>query len=101
MALNSIDSLASRLIFRLGGEEHERFIRLYLGWKRVVGELLAERSHPVKIERDILFVGVENNAWMQELNLMKTKIIKEYKSQYHEEIQDIVLMIRAPKKRKK
>ena len=101
MALDSFGSRASQLIYRLGGEEHQRFIQLYLGWKPVVGELLAERSHPIKVERDILFVGVENNAWMQELNLLKSKIIKEYKAICKIELRDIVLVIKSNKKRKK
>ncbi len=88
-------------MYKIGGEKHERFISLFLAWKSVVGELLAERSHPIKIEQNTLFVGVENSAWMQELLLLKPKILQKYKTAYHEELQDMVLIIKSKGKRKR
>ncbi len=101
MALNPLDSSFTRVIYHLGGEKHQRFIHLYLCWKAVVGELLAERSHPVKLDKNTLFVRVENNAWMQELILLKTKILKKYHAVYHEDLQDIIFIIKSKRKRKK
>jgi hypothetical protein len=101
MALTALDSRIRQVINNLGGEKHQRFIGLYLAWKSVVGDLLSERSHPIKIENNTLFVGVENSAWMQELILLKPKIMQKYKSMFQEELQDIVLIIKAKGKRRK
>jgi predicted nucleic acid-binding Zn ribbon protein len=101
MALSGLNTNLRRVLYKIGGEKHERFISLYLAWKSVVGELLAERSHPIKIEQNTLFVGVENSAWMQELVLLKPKILQKYKNAYHEELQDMVLIIKSKGKRKR
>jgi len=89
------------LIYRLGGERHQRFIHIFLNWKSMVGDLLAERSHPVKLDRDTLFVAVENSAWMQELILLKEDIIKNYQKRCHEELRDIIFIIKTKRNRKK
>ena len=100
MALNQINSHIRHVIDHLAGEKFKRFVKLYSAWKGVVGELLAERSHPIKIERDTLFVGVENSAWMQELILLKPQIIQKYRAQFDEELRDIVLVINSKGKKK-
>jgi predicted nucleic acid-binding Zn ribbon protein len=101
MALKLADQRYQNVIYRLGGERYERFIHVFLGWKKLVGSLLAERSHPVKLENSVLFVGVQNSAWMQELILLKPDILKKYKSQFGEDLQDIIFIIRTQRKRKK
>ena len=101
MALSRADNRFQSVIYRLGGERHQRFIRVYLAWKHLVGELLSERSHPVKLDNNVLFVGVQNSAWMQELILLKADIIKNYKSQFGEDLQDIIFTIRTGRKRKR
>lgn len=101
MALESINAKFMQVIFRLGGDKHQRFIHIYLNWKRIVGDLLSERSHPLKLERDTLFVGVENSTWMQELILLKPKIIQKYQNALGENLQDIVFIIKSKRKKKK
>lgn len=101
MAFLRADNRFQSVIYRLGGEKHQRFISVYLAWKKLVGELLAERSHPVKLDNNVLFVGVQNSAWMQELILLKTDILKNYKSQFGEDLQDIVFTIRTGHRRRK
>ena len=95
------DNRFQSVIYRLGGERHQRFIRVFMAWKQLVGDLLSERSHPVKLDNDVLFVGVQNSAWMQELIFLKADIIKNYKSQFGEDLQDIIFTIRTGRKRKK
>lgn len=101
MAFASIQSKISQLLYRVGGEEHRRFIQLFLAWENVVGKLLAERSHPIKVEHDILFVGVENSAWLQELTLLKSKILSAYKELTRVELSDIVFITKSKGKKKK
>nr|MDK2851139.1 hypothetical protein [Candidatus Cloacimonadota bacterium] len=100
MALIPAGSRIEDLIYRLGGEKHKRFIHIFMNWKRIVGELLAEKSYPIKIDRDTLFVAVENNAWMQELVLLKNDIINYYKKNCHEDLNDIIFIIKTKREKK-
>lgn len=101
MALKSIDQNLKELISRIGGERYHRFINIFMAWKSVVGELLAERSHPLRLDKNTLFVGVENSAWMQELILLKPDIIHKYKQKHEEELSDIVFLITSARRKKK
>jgi len=99
MVLTSVSSNAESLIYRLGGEKYQRFIHIYFAWKRVVGDLLASRSHPVKLELNVLFVMVQNNTWMQELVLLKQDILSKYKNIFGEELAEIVFLLSSPKRK--
>jgi hypothetical protein len=99
MAFSSFSRLSENLIYRLGGDKYRSFIHIYLSWSKIVGEILASQSHPVKVENGVLYVAVQNNTWMQELILIKDDIIAKYKSIYEEEIADIVFLISSPKRK--
>ena len=99
MAFVPITKQSENLLYRLGGERYQRFIHIYLVWKNVVGELLSSRSYPMKMEGDVVYVAVQNNTWMQELILLKKDILKKYKSQYQEEIAELVFLISSPKRK--
>jgi len=99
MAFSSISRFSENLIYRLGGDKYRTFIHIYLSWSKIVGEILASQSHPVKVENGVLFVAVQNNTWMQELILIKDDIIAKYKFVYEEEIAEIVFLISSPKRK--
>lgn len=99
MAFHEISRQTEHLIYRLGGEKYQRFIHISLKWKRVVGELLADRSHPIKLEHNVLYVAVQNNTWMQELLLLKKDILSKYKNLYQEEIAEMIFLISSPKRK--
>jgi hypothetical protein len=99
MAFNSVNTYSGNLIYRLGGDKYRGFIHVFMCWKKVVGDLLSSRSHPIRFEQGILYVAVENNTWMQELILLKANIISKYKSIFQEEIADIIFLISSPKRK--
>lgn len=63
-----------------------------LNWRNIVGDLLAERSTPEKYEHHVLFVRVTNPTWMQELVLIKPKIIKRMNKLLDLQVNDIIFM---------
>lgn len=46
-------------------------------WPLIVGEMLASQTRPKKIDRNILWVSVENGALNYELSLMKATILEK------------------------
>jgi predicted nucleic acid-binding Zn ribbon protein len=100
MAFKPIDNGFSRVIFRLGGDKYHDFIRIYLAWRGIVGDLLAERSHPVKLVKKVLYVGVENSTWMQELILLKAEILKKCRLTLNNELDEIVFIIKSKRKKR-
>lgn len=99
MSFDSFGKASEQVLYRLGGEKYQRFIHVFLCWKKVVGELLASRSHPQKLEHNTLFIAVQNNTWMQELLLLKSDILSKYKNIFEEEIAELVFVISIPKRK--
>ena len=48
-------------------------------WPEVVGEEVAARTQPFKIERGVLHVRVDHSTWMQELHFMEQEILRKLK----------------------
>lgn len=99
MAFNPLSNQSTGLIYRLGGDQYRDFIHIFLCWKKVVGDLLASHSHPIRYQHKMLYVAVENNTWMQELVLLKQDILRNYKQNFQEEIAEMVFLISSPKRK--
>lgn len=48
--------------------------RVWRVWNEAVGEILASRTEPLKIENGRLILRVVDSAWMQELQFLKGEI---------------------------
>jgi predicted nucleic acid-binding Zn ribbon protein len=48
-------------------------------WERVVGELVAAKAWPERVEDGVLVVGVATHAWAEELHLLKAQILARYR----------------------
>ena len=85
----------NKVLLKIGGEKFRPFIQLYQGWKDIVGDLLASRSHPFRFKDSILYIAVQNNAWLQELYLHKADILRQCQAKVADEIRDIIFLIRS------
>ncbi len=95
MAWNSLDNELNRVLLQIAGDKYRDYVKAYRCWKAVVGELLAEKSFPIRFENKVLYVGVRNSSWMQELSLLKKSLITKYRVEYNIEIKEIVLLIKS------
>jgi predicted nucleic acid-binding Zn ribbon protein len=46
-------------------------------WGKIVGEKIAENTHPARFENGCLFVESSNASWRNELTFLKQEIIKK------------------------
>jgi predicted nucleic acid-binding Zn ribbon protein len=90
MAWTSLGSFCKDLVLRIAGDKYRLLALIALNWQDVVGELLAERSTPVKYEHHVLFVRVSNPTWMQELVLIKDKVMERLNRTLELQCNDIV-----------
>ncbi|MCD4796962.1 MAG: DUF721 domain-containing protein [Candidatus Cloacimonetes bacterium] len=89
-----------KIVYSIAGPEQRDFVSIAFGWKKIVGNLLTERSSIKKLENGVLFVSVSNNVWMQELILRKFQIMKDIKSILNVQLSDIVFFMKSETKRK-
>jgi predicted nucleic acid-binding Zn ribbon protein len=95
VAFSPVSSLLKQVLTQIGGDKYQPFILLYQGWKDVVGELLASRSHPFRFHDSVLYVAVQNNSWLQELYLRKAEILRQCRAMIPQEIRDFIFLIRS------
>ncbi len=70
-----VSKIIDGLIQNLSNKGFSREIKIALLWNKTVGRLLNKRSRITKLENNILFILVDNNVWLQEFILQKSKII--------------------------
>lgn len=51
--------------------------KLQHGWLEIVGNINAKHSGPVKLDRRILYVEVNNSVWMQQFTFLKEEFLKK------------------------
>jgi predicted nucleic acid-binding Zn ribbon protein len=93
-----LDDLVNRLDFRERLREHA----VWNVWQEVVGDLLASKAEPVRIDDGKLFVRVANSAWMQELQFLTDDIRRRLNHRLGAPIvRELFLILGAGKRRKR
>lgn len=67
--------LVDKMLKGLGLDERLQQYRALIIWEEVVGPQIAARTRPVRIREGVLEVNVDQPTWMQQLQLMKPKIL--------------------------
>jgi len=57
-----------------------RAMHILRSWAEIVGPILAEKSHPDRFDRGIVFIAVSGSSWAQELRLRQEDILNRLKS---------------------
>lgn len=82
---SEIGSLLEQILAGKGLDKKLRQYRAWSVWDEVVGPQIAQNAQPLRIRESTLEVRVANAAWMQQLQLLKPKILKELNSRLGEE----------------
>ena len=69
-AAEVLDTVVERLAFR----EQLRAYGVWNIWAEVVGDVLARKAEPLRIDGGKLFIRVTHSTWMQELQFLKEEI---------------------------
>jgi predicted nucleic acid-binding Zn ribbon protein len=72
-----LGDLIGKLMKDSGLEERVRRGRVFSEWERWVGSNVAKNAKPEKLEKEILWVKVSNEAWRQELYYQKRHLIEK------------------------
>ncbi|CAG35661.1 DUF721 domain-containing protein [Desulfotalea psychrophila] len=98
-----VTSLLPGLVRAKGWEvELERY-DVFRNWEKLLGEEVAGCSAPLKVERNILWVEVENSVWLQQLQYQKAWMLDEINAFLKlSSLADIKLLIKSgrPKEEK-
>jgi predicted nucleic acid-binding Zn ribbon protein len=89
----SLGGVLQNLLRNLGLEKRIKEQELILNWDKIVGEKIAEKTKPFKIEGNKFFVRVESPSWRTELFYLKKDIIEKLNHSVKKEIvKDIIFL---------
>ncbi len=90
--ITSIARELQDLLQRQGLDEKLRDYRIWRIWDETVGPQIAARARPARIREGVLEVRVDRATWMQQLQLLKPKILSKLRESGGEGIKDIYLL---------
>ncbi len=91
--------ILERLTARMGIAARLEREKAVVLWEEAVGKNIARRAQAVSVRNGILFVVVQNSAWLQELSLLKEGVIEKVNSAIGTDVvKDIVFRIGNPGK---
>ena len=92
--LEPVGPLVERLLRRLGLDRRLAEHRAVEAWSEVVGPAIAAQAQAVDIREGVLFVDVASNVWMQELGLLRDRIVERLNARLGAEVvRKVVLSI--------
>lgn len=77
---NDISKILPGVIHQKGWKVQLEQYDIFRKWDELAGEEVAGCSKPFKIDKNILWVEVENSAWLQELQYQKHWLLEEVNS---------------------
>ncbi|MFT5697296.1 MAG: hypothetical protein ACI8ZB_000144 [Desulforhopalus sp.] len=73
----NIAALLPSLVRNKGWEKQLDLHSIFPNWSKLVNEDFAEHAAPLKIERDVLWLEVENSSWLQQLQYGKYELLAD------------------------
>ncbi len=72
-----VGSLLKQILGKPGFGEQITRHQAWLVWDQLVGEQIAARARPLKLRKGVLEVQVDHPVWMQQLQMLKPKILEK------------------------
>lgn len=73
---NSISGVLPGLLRQRGWEYQLDLHSIFPRWQELVGEEMCEHARPLKIEKEVLWLEVDNSSWMQQFQYEKMELLE-------------------------
>ena len=76
-----VGSLLKQVLGNQGLDDQLSRYQAWLIWDQLVGDQIAQRARPLRLRQNILEVQVDHPVWMQQLQMLKPKILEKINQQ--------------------
>lgn len=89
---NTSAEVLHKLLEDKAGPVSDQYLRwkLWLTWKDVVGETVAENAEPISYHQGVLWLWVKNSVWMQQMSFMlepiKNSVNQKFRAGFVKEV---------------
>ena len=78
----AVAGLLKGLFARQGWDERIQAHEVWCTWDQIVGPQIARQARPARLRGDVLEIKVNHPIWMQQLQLMKPKLLSTLNSRF-------------------
>ena len=82
--MRKVDDLLQQFLDRIGRSDGAPYIGLFRGWRRIVGDRIADHAEPVDIRGSALIVEADHPGWVQMVMMSQAQILRQLKARYPE-----------------
>ena len=75
--IDGLGEILKPFLSSLGLERRLEEQKVLDAWQKAVGEVIAEKTFPMRMRNGVLYVIVTNSVWLQELHFMKGLILQK------------------------
>lgn len=73
---NTVSGVLPWLSRNMGWEKQLDLHSIFVNWRDIAGEEFREHAEPLKIERGVLWLEVENSSWLQQFQYVKIELME-------------------------
>lgn len=84
--VQTIGTALEQVIKMLDMEDNLLQVRVVAMWRDISGKILSHHSSAVRLKEGVLFIDVENAAWLQEISMLKKAILEKYKKKLGKQV---------------
>lgn len=73
-------------------------VTLFSGWRRIVGEAIADNVTPVRLEKRELTVEVHDPAWATQLKFLESQLLSTLREHVGDEVDSLRITLRRDRR---
>jgi len=82
--MRRIDEVLNRFLDRIGQSEGAAYVGMFRGWRRIVGDRIADHAEPVDIRAHALVVEADHPGWVQMIMMERRRILRQIAREFPE-----------------
>lgn len=82
--MRKADDLLGQFLDAIGQPEGAAYVGLFRGWRRIVGDRIADHAEPVDLRGSALVVEADHPGWVQMIMISQARILRQVQKQFPE-----------------
>lgn len=82
--MRKADDLLGQFLDAIAQPEGAAYVGLFRGWRRIVGDRIADHAEPVDLRGSALIVEADHPGWVQMIMISQARILRQVQKQFPE-----------------
>ena len=73
----ALEKVIQKVLLNLGRESNVEMTNIWPQWRQLVGDAVADNTHPAAFKGDVLLVHVSSSTWAHHLQYLKKDLVRK------------------------